>query len=163
MKKSLYLMIVLLVALSTTVMAQDASVFPKGEIGKNTNNDTGTIWLNELSKPDSIFKFGVAQAVYAPGSKLDWHIHPGGQILLITEGIGYYQEKGKPGQLVHKGDIIKCLPRVAHWHAAAPKSSFAYVAISPAQKGRTIWLQKVTNAEYNSIKYTSSHNKISQL
>jgi quercetin dioxygenase-like cupin family protein len=145
-------MIVLLVALSTTVMAQDASVFPKGEIGKNTNNYTGTIWLNELSKPDSIFKFGVAQAVYAPGSKLDWHIHPGGQILLITDGTGYYQEKGKPGQIVHKGDIIKCAPGVEHWHAAAPNSSFAYVAISPSEKGKTIWLQRVTDAEYNSVK-----------
>lgn len=152
MKKSLYLLIVLLVALSTTVMAQDASVFPKGEIGKNTNNYTGTIWLNELSKPDSIFKFGVAQAVYAPGSKLDWHIHPGGQILLITDGTGYYQEKGKPGQIVHKGDIIKCARGVEHWHAAAPNSSFAYVAISPSEKGKTIWLQRVTDAEYNSVK-----------
>jgi quercetin dioxygenase-like cupin family protein len=151
MKKVLYT-ILLCAALSIQAVAQDTSIFPKGEIGKNTDNYTGTIWLNELNQADSIFNFGIAQAVYAPGSKLDWHIHPGGQILLITEGIGYYQEKGKPGQLVHKGDIIKCLPRVAHWHAAAPKSSFAYVAISPAQKGRTIWLQKVTNAEYNSIK-----------
>jgi quercetin dioxygenase-like cupin family protein len=151
MKKVLYT-ILLCAALSIQAVAQDTSIFPKGEIGKNTDNYTGTIWLNELNQADSIFNFGIAQAVYAPGSKLDWHIHPGGQILLITEGIGYYQEKGKPGQLVHKGDIIKCLPGVAHWHAAAPKSSFAYVAISPAQKGRTIWLQKVTNAEYNSIK-----------
>ena len=55
------------------------------------------------------------------------------------------------------------LPGVAHWHAAAPKTSFTYVAVSPAQKGKTIWLQKVTDAEYNSVKQTSSHNKISQL
>ena len=152
MKKVLYLMIVFSAALSISAMAQDSSIFPKGEIGKNTDNYTGTIWLNELNKPDSIFNFGIAQAVYAPGSKLDWHIHPGGQILLITEGTGYYQEKGKPIQIVHKGDVIKSLPGVAHWHAAAPGSSFAYVAISPAQKGKTIWLQKVTDEEYNSVK-----------
>jgi quercetin dioxygenase-like cupin family protein len=151
MRKVLYT-ILLCAALSTQAVAQNSSIFPKGEIGKNTDNYTGTIWLNELNQPDSNFNFSIAVATYAPGSKLDWHIHPGGQILLITEGIGYYQEKGKPGQLVHKGDIIKCLPGVAHWHAAAPKSSFAYVAISPVQKGKTIWLQKVTDAEYNSIK-----------
>ncbi len=145
-------MIVFSATLSTSAIAQNSSLFPKGEIGKNTDNYTGTIWLNELNKPDSIFDFGVAQAVYAPGSKLDWHIHPGGQILLITEGTGYYQKKGKPVQIVHKGDIIKCPPGVAHWHAAAPNSSFAYVAISPAQKGKTIWLQKVTDEEYNSVK-----------
>lgn len=151
MKKLRYLLIAFSSALSTSVMAQEATIFPKGEIGKNTDNYSGAIWLNELNKPDSIFNFGIAQAVYAPGSKLDWHIHPGGQILLITEGTGYYQEKGKLIQIVHKGDVIKCLPGVEHWHAAAPNSSFGYVAISPAQKGKTIWLQRVTDAEYNSI------------
>lgn len=152
MKKVLYLLIIFSVAFTTSAFAQENPVFPKGEIGTNTDNYTGTIWLNELSKPDSIFKFGVAQAVYAPGSKLDWHIHPGGQILLITEGTGYYQEKGKPVQIVHKGDVIKCAPGVEHWHGATPNSTFAYVAISPSEKGKTIWLQRVTDAEYNSVK-----------
>jgi len=150
--KKLLFTILLSAAFFTTTKAQDASIFPKGEIGKNTDNYTGTIWLNELNKPDSIFDFSVAQAVYAPGSKLDWHIHPGGQILLIKDGTGYYQEKGKPKQIVHKGDVIKCAPGVEHWHAAAPNSSFAYIAISPAGKGKTIWLQRVTDAEYNSVK-----------
>jgi quercetin dioxygenase-like cupin family protein len=152
MKKVLYLLIAFSAAFTASAFAQETSIFPKGEIGKNTNNDTGTIWLNELSKPDSIFNFGIVQAVYAPGSKLDWHIHPGGQILLITEGTGYYQEKGKPGRIVHKGDVIKCAPGVEHWHAAAPNSSFAYIAISPAEKGKTIWLQRVADEEYNSVK-----------
>ena len=137
---------------SARATEQDASLFPKGEIGANKDNYTGTIWLNELNHPDSNFTFSLAQAVYAPGSKLDWHMHPGGQYLLITEGTGYYQEKGKPGQVVHKGDIIKCLPGIAHWHGAAPGSSFTYVAVTPVTKGRTIWLQRVTDEEYKSIK-----------
>lgn len=132
--------------------AQDSTLFPKGQIGANKDDYTGTIWLNELNHPDSTFTFSLAQAVYAPGSKLNWHIHPAGQYLLITEGTGYYQEKGKPGQIVHKGDIIKCLPGVEHWHGAAPSSSFAYVGVTPTQKGKTIWLKKVTDEEYNSIK-----------
>ena len=157
MKKVLYVMIVFSAAFYTKAMSQD-SIFPKGEIGKNTDNYTGTIWLNELSQPDNIFNFGVAQAVYSPGSKLDWHVHPGGQILLITDGTGYYQEKGKPVQIIHKGDVIKCAPGVEHWHAAAPKSEFAYVAISPAQKGKTIWLQDVTDKEYQSINPPAAGN-----
>lgn len=151
-QKVLAAIIIILVAFLNQAVAQDSSPFPKGEIGKNTNNYTGTIWLNLLSEPDSIYHFGVAQAVYAPGSKLDWHIHSGGQILLITEGTGYYQEKGKPGRIVHKGDVIKCAPDVEHWHGAAPNSTFAYVAISPSEKGKTIWLKRVTDAEYNSVK-----------
>ena len=152
MKQALLILILLSAVLYTKVSAQDSAIFPKGEIGKNTDNYTGTIWLNELNQPDSNFTFSLAQAVYAPGSKLNWHIHPGGQYLLITEGTGYYQEKGSPGRVVHKGDIIKCAPGVEHWHGAAPNSSFAYVAVTPIAKGKTIWLKGVTDEEYHSIK-----------
>ena len=145
------ILILLFISLSTRAIAQTDPIFPKGEISA-TNNHTGTIWLNELSIPDSIFNYSVAVATYAQGAKLDWHIHPAGQILLITEGAGYYQEKSRPVQIVHKGDIIKCQPGIAHWHGAVPNSSFSYLATTPAQKGKTIWLQRVTDEEYNSIK-----------
>ena len=151
MMKPVLSTILLLIALSTKVVAQDSSIFPKGEIS-TTDNHTGTIWLNELNKPDSIFTYSIAIATYAPGAKLDWHIHPAGQTLLITEGTGYYQEKGKPARLVHKGDVVTCLPGVAHWHGATPGSSFAYIAVTPTAKGRTIWLQRVTDEEYKSVK-----------
>ncbi len=151
MKRVLIFTILLSAAVFSKAMAQDASIFPKGEIS-TTDNHTGTIWLNELSKPDSILNYSIAVATYAPGTKLDWHIHPAGQILLITEGTGYYQEKGKPIQIVHKGDVIKCLPGVAHWHGATPGSSFAYIAVTPAQNGKTIWLKRVTDEEYHAVK-----------
>ena len=150
MKQILYT-ILLSAALSTQAVAQDASIFPKGEISM-TDNHTGKIWLNELSVGDSVFTNSIALATYTSGAKLDWHIHPAGQILLITEGTGYYQEKGKPGEIVHKGDVIKCVPGVAHWHGASPGSSFAYIAVTPTTKGKTIWLQRVTDEEYKSIK-----------
>lgn len=150
--KKIFLGLLLAVAFINVAAAQDSSLFPKGQIGTNTDDYTGTIWLNELNHPDSTFNFSIAQAVYAPGSKLNWHIHPGGQYLLITDGIGYYQEKGKPARIVHKGDIIQCLPGVEHWHGAAPNSSFAYVAVTPISKGRTIWMKKVTDEEYHSIR-----------
>ena len=88
----------------------------------------------------------------------DGHIHPAGQILLITEGIGYYQEEGKPVQIVHKGTVIQCMPGVPHWHGATPKSTFAYIATTPAQKGKTIWLKRLTDAEYNSLPAPSALN-----
>lgn len=151
MMKTLMCTISLIVALSTKTVAQDTCIFPKGEPGKNTDNYTGTIWLSELNQPDSNFNFSLAQAVYAPGSKLDWHTRPAGQYLLITEGIGYYQEKGKPGRIVHKGDVVKSLPGVEHWHGAAPNSSFTYIGATPVQKGKTIWLKRVNAEEYRSV------------
>jgi quercetin dioxygenase-like cupin family protein len=94
------------------------SGFPKGELS-TAKNHTGNIWLSELNVGDSTFDPGTNMATYDAGARLDWHIHPGGQVLLITEGTGYYQEKGKQIQIVHKGDVIKCPPGVEHWHAAS--------------------------------------------
>jgi quercetin dioxygenase-like cupin family protein len=156
MKHLLYT-IALVTFLSVQATAQEASPFPKGEISA-TDNHTGTVWLKELNVPDSIFTFSLAHATFAPGAKLDWHIHPAGQYLLITEGTGYYQERGKQIQVVHKGDVIKCLPGVEHWHGATPETEFAYIGATPVQKGKTKWLQRVTDEEYKSLKSTVVNN-----
>lgn len=149
MKQVLYL-ILLSTALFTQAVAQDASIFTKDGAALSVNN-TGNNTLVELNKADSIFTFNIAVASFPPGKKLDWHYHPGGQILVITQGIGYYQEKGKQKKIVHKGEVIKCLPGVEHWHGASIETGVTYMATSPAQKGPTVWLQKVTDEEYNKV------------
>lgn len=128
-----------------------ASGFPKGELS-SAKNHTGNIWLNELSAGDSTFDSSIAMATYGAGAKLDWHMHPGGQVLLITEGTGFYQESGKPVQTIHKGDVIKCAPGVEHWHGATPHDGFAYIAVTPTQKGKTVWLEPVSEQAYNGLK-----------
>lgn len=151
MKKILFLVFVVAV-ITTSGFSQTTPIFPQGELTK-TNNHTGDVWLTELNNTDDVIDCNIATATFAPGAKLDWHIHPAGQILMITDGTGYYQEKGKSIQIVHKGDVIKSAPGIAHWHGAAPNSPFTYIAVST--KGainKTQWLQRVTEAEYNSAK-----------
>jgi 4-carboxymuconolactone decarboxylase len=48
--------------------------------------------------------------------------------------------------------VIKCAPGVEHWHGATPKDSFAYIAVTPTAKGKTIWLEPVTDKDYESVK-----------
>lgn len=148
MKRALYIAL-LLVAGLTDALAQNGSIFPKGEKAANVHH-VGNVWLTELSSPDSVFIFGISQAVFDPGARLDWHHHPGGQILLITDGVGYYQEEGKPRLTVTKGDVVKCQPGVPHWHGATPESGVTYVATSPSQNGKTVWLHRVSDKEYGS-------------
>jgi quercetin dioxygenase-like cupin family protein len=127
------------------------AIFPKGELS-TAKNHTGNVWLKELNPGDNTFEYALAVATFDAGAKLDWHVHPGGQILLILEGTGYYQERGKPVQIVHKGDVIKCLPGVEHWHGASPTSRFTYLATTPTQKGKTVWLEPVADKDYRSVK-----------
>lgn len=141
----------LITALSAQANAQEAPIFPLGEKAANVHH-TGDVWLNELNEADATFNYSLSQATFAPKAKLDWHVHPGGQILMITEGTGYYQERGNTVKIVQKGDIIKCLPDVEHWHAATPSSNFSYIATTMNHpKGRTIWLEAVSEKEYLSI------------
>lgn len=156
MKKVLCLTIVFFAALSTQAVAQDAPIFPKGEKAPNVHH-TGDVWLNHVSDADSTFDYNIALATFAPGAKLDWHMHPGGQQLLITEGTGYYQERNKPVQIVQKGDVVKCLPGVEHWHAATPETGVTYLAITGNQP--TQWLERVTEETFNSIKAPASTSK----
>ena len=72
---------------------------------------------------------------------------------MVTGGTGYYQEKGKPIQLLQKGDIVIILPGVEHWHGASPNTEFNCLAVNTnTQNGIVIWLNKVTDEEYNSFK-----------
>jgi 4-carboxymuconolactone decarboxylase len=148
--KRIFIITICCIAFAKISTAQQSTIFPKGEIS-TTDNHTGTVWLKELNTPDTTFNLSLAHATFAPGAKLDWHIHPGGQYLLVTEGTGYYQEKGKAIQIVHPGEVIKCLPGVAHWHGASPTSTFSYIGTTPTHKGKTIWLKRVTEEEYKSI------------
>ena len=72
---------------------------------------------------------------------------------MVTDGIGYYQEKGKPIQLIKKGDVINIPPGVEHWHGASHDTGMTHIAINPnMQKGIAVWLERVTDEEYNSFK-----------
>ena len=151
MKQVLLLTILLSATFYTHSIAQDALIFPKGEKAANVHH-TGNVWLHELVKADPVLDVHIAVATSDADARLDWHSHPGGQVLLITDGVGYYQEKGKPKQIVHKGDVIKCLPGVEHWHGASPESGVTYLAVNANNdKGKTKWGQKLTDEEYYGV------------
>ena len=130
----------------------ESVIFPKG---KKITNDyfIGTAWLEMLVSNDSTFNCPIGNVTFEPGARNNWHKHPGGQILLVTGGKGYFQEEGKPVQVIQEGDVVKIHPNVKHWHGATQDSWFVHIAISTnAQKGDAEWLEPVTDEEYNNLK-----------
>jgi quercetin dioxygenase-like cupin family protein len=128
------------------------TIFPKGEKA-SPDYFTGTVWVKLLVPNDTLLNCQIGNVVFEPGARNNWHTHSGGQILIATDGTGYYQEKDKPIQRLHIGDVVKILPDVVHWHGASPDSEFTHIAINPnTQNGVVEWLQRVTEEEYNSFK-----------
>jgi quercetin dioxygenase-like cupin family protein len=123
-------------------------IFPKGVL--MAANFTGDAYVNFLiPDADGVYNCQVYDVVFGPSCRNDWHTHAGGQLLLCTDGIGYYQERGKTARRLQKGDIVEIPPNVEHWHGAAPDSEFSHIGISPnTQKGAAVWFKAVTDEEY---------------
>lgn len=135
----------------TQTPAQSGS-FPKGERAPAANF-TGTVYMYPLIKDDPAFHVVSGNVTFEPKARSNWHTHAAGQILLITEGVGYYQEKGQPVRLLHKGDVIKALPGVEHWHGASPTQAMTHISLNVnTEKGIVTWRKPVTDQEYNSYK-----------
>jgi len=135
------------------------AIFPKGEKA-SADYFSGTAWVNILVPKDETETYAIGNVVFEPGCRNNWHKHPAGQILLITDGKGYYQEKGKPARLLKKGDIVVIPSHVEHWHGAARDSSFTHIVVTNNSKnGAVEWLSPVTDEEYYSFQPTQSKTR----
>lgn len=127
------------------------NIFPIGDKA-SAEYFIGTTWIKNLLPANEPLNTWVGNVVFEPGARTNWHMHPGGQILIVIDGVGHYQEKGKQIQILQKGDVVNILPDLKHWHGASPDCGFTHIAINiNSQKGATVWLEKVTDEEYQSL------------
>ncbi|MEO6497606.1 MAG: cupin domain-containing protein [Mucilaginibacter sp.] len=127
------------------------AIFPKGQKAP-AEYFTGTAWLNILVAKDETGSYSIGDVVFEPGTRNNWHTHPAGQVLLVTAGEGFYQEKGQPARPLKKGDVVNIPSGLEHWHGATRDSSFTHIAISNiTEEGAVKWLQPVTDEEYKSV------------
>jgi len=141
-----------------TIENQNA-IFPKGEKA-SADYFTGTAWLTMLVPRDETGSYAIGNVVFEPACRNNWHKHPAGQILLVTDGKGYYQERGKPARPLTKGDVVVIPSHIEHWHGAAHDSSFTHIVVTNnAKEGAVEWLSPVTDEEYYSFQLKQPKSK----
>lgn len=130
-------------------MTKNGLIFPKGDKNEAyAQYFIGQSYLSNLVH-DSELPFGVGQVTFEPGCRNNWHIHKAGyQILLVTDGEGWYQEEGKAAQTIQAGDVIVTRDGVKHWHGAKKDSWMSHIAITA---GQAEWLEPVTDEIYNAL------------
>ena len=125
-----------------------SSYLDEGIKAPNTHH-IGEAWLNFLVEGDDDFEYNITQATFSPNSTLDWHKHSTAQVLIIVEGKGYYQERGKEPVIMKKGDVVKCTKDTEHWHTSSADSKVSYIAIYGSSP--TVWTEKLTREYYDSV------------
>ena len=112
----------------------------------------GQSYLNPVNK-EGVF---IANVTFEPGCRNNWHVHRaskgGGQILLCTDGEGWYQEEGTKARKLMPGDVVYIAPGIKHWHGATRDSWFSHLAIEvPGEETSNEWLEKVDDEEYDRL------------
>lgn len=109
---------------------------------------TGSVRIDPLSPPRGPFNLS-AGATFEPGARSAWHIHPFGQILIVTAGEGRVQRWGDPIQVIRAGDVVWILPGQKHWHGASPTTAMTHIAIQEGPDGKNVeWMEPVTDKQY---------------
>jgi 4-carboxymuconolactone decarboxylase len=123
-------------------LGEENKAFEKYFIGKS--------YLKALSTAEGL---GVYNVTFEPGCRNNWHIHhAGGQLLLCTDGEGWYQEWGEKARKLHPGDVVYIAPEIKHWHGATKDSWFTHIAIGiPAKGPSNEWCEPVNEKEYAAL------------
>ncbi len=131
-------------------MGAENYIFEKGIKGP-AEYFTGDVMVKMLvADKENAYDTQAYDVRFPAGARTYWHSHPGGQLLFVTSGKGYYQEKGKPARLLQKGDVVAIPVNTVHWHGAAPESEFVHLGVScRTDKGPAEWSGPVTDEEYN--------------
>lgn len=139
---------------------QNSMVFPIG-----APNDGFAQYFSGQSylAPVSTEQVKIFNVTFEPGCRNNWHIHHaksgGGQLLLCTDGLGWYQEAGKSAQALHPGDVVTIPAGVKHWHGAQKDCWFSHIAVEcPGEETSNEWCEPVTDAEYAALDADCAQN-----
>jgi quercetin dioxygenase-like cupin family protein len=115
-----------------------------------------------ISAQSSNFQGGAPQVTQGPddaryirilfpaGVRSSWHSHTWGQLLMIEEGIGLHQIRGRAIEEFQPGEPFWTPSGVEHWHGAHPDVDALQLTI---YEGTVNWLEPTTDEQYAGVRY----------
>lgn len=121
----------------------------KFPLGNPANPDwfTGTVHMAAMEEPDEL---QAANVTFAAGARTNWHTHQLGQLIVVVDGVGIYQEEGQQPRRIAAGDTAWAGPGVNHWHGAVNSGPMTHVVanLKDAAGGFVDWGRPVTEEEF---------------
>lgn len=121
-----------------------------------------TFQTDIISAQSSNFQGGAPQVTQGPddaryirilfpaGVRSSWHSHTWGQLLMIEEGIGLHQIRGRAIEEFQPGEPFWTPSGVEHWHGAHPNVDALQLTI---YEGTVNWLEPTTDEQYAGVRY----------
>ena len=151
MKKATFLLLAVLPILGFTQNSEyDVKSYDEEGIRAPNTHYIGDAWLNPLLRMDEDLDYNITKATFKANSTLDWHKHATPQVIIVVDGQGYYQERGKGPILMKTGDVIKCDKGVEHWHSSSKENDVTYLAIYGGTEP-TVWTEVLTQEDYDAV------------
>jgi len=121
-----------------------------------------TFQTDIISAQSSNFQGGAPQVTQGPddaryirilfpaGVRSSWHSHTWGQLMMIEEGIGLHQIRGRAIEEFQPGEPFWTPSGVEHWHGAHPDVDALQLTI---YEGTVNWLEPTTDEQYAGVRY----------
>ena len=112
-------------------------------------NFVGKVTMRARFVRDEPSRVAGAIVTFEAGARTNWHTHPLGQTLIVTDGVGWTQVEGGEKIEFHEGDVMWCPMNKRHWHGATPHGPMTHVAIQERLNGSNVtWMEPVTDEQY---------------
>ena len=110
---------------------------------------TGDVQVDLLFPDNETAHYSGAYVTFQPGARTAWHLHPAGQHMIVTSGVGLTGTRDGKIVKFKAGDTVWCPPDIDHWHGATPDSPMTHLVITGVLNGKNvIWKEKVTDEQY---------------
>lgn len=110
---------------------------------------TGAVRMDMEFNTKAPARLGGVRVTFEPGARTNWHTHPLGQTIIVTEGLGWARLEGDERIELRPGDIVTFPPETRHWHGATDKTAMTHIAIAENQDGRRVdWAEPVSETDF---------------
>ena len=131
---------------STEILTHDTQT----EVDGPADFFTGRATIRAMFAREEPSRVTGAIVTFQPGARTNWHTHPLGQTLVVTDGVGWTQTEGGPVQEFAAGDVLLCPADERHWHGATREGPMTHIAIQETLDGTNVtWMEPVTDEHYH--------------
>jgi quercetin dioxygenase-like cupin family protein len=84
---------------------------------------TGAVYIDTAATPSEKSRLSASSVHFTPGARTAWHIHPNGQTIYVTEGLGLCQHEGGPVEVIRPATVCSSSPERTTGTAPPPTAS----------------------------------------